>query len=119
VYALLHAAGANVNAHTHFNETPLHSAALHGWNEIVKQLVADGAELDAADRNGLTPLDFAMGRIPKAFNALQAEPKTATAALLRSLGAHVEHPNLPPWPSASTPRIAAWVPDEDALLPPQ
>ena len=39
VYALLRAAGADVNAQTHFNETPLHSAALRGWNEIVKRLV--------------------------------------------------------------------------------
>jgi len=119
VYALLRAAGADVNAHTHFNETPLHSAALRGWNQIIKRLVADGAKLDAADGNGLTPLDFAMGRIPKAFNAIQAEPKTETVALLRSLGAHVEHPDLPPWPAASTPRITAWIPGEDALIPPQ
>ena len=119
VYALLRAAGADVNAHTHFNETPLHSAALRGWNEIVKRLVADGAKVDAADRNGLTPLDFAMGRIPKAFNAILAEPKLETAALLKSLGAQVEHPDLPPWPAASTPRITAWIPSEDALLPPQ
>jgi ankyrin repeat protein len=119
VYALLRAAGANVNARTHFDETPLHSAALRGWNRIVKKLVADGAELDAADHNGLTPLDFAMGRIPKAFNAIQAEPKIETVALLRSLGAHLEHPGLPPWPAASTPRITAWLPGEEALLPPQ
>lgn len=119
IYAMLRAAGANVNAHTHFNDTPLHEAALRGWNRIIRRLVADGAQLDAQDRNGLTPLDFAMGRIPKAFNALVAEPRKDTAALLRSLGAHLEHPNLPPWPAASTPRITAWVPDEDALIPPQ
>jgi ankyrin repeat protein len=119
IYTLLHDAGANVNARTHFNETPLHSAALRGWNRIIQRLVADGAELDAADRNGLTPLDFAMGRIPKAFNALLAEPRKDTAALLRSLGAHLEHADLAPWPAASTPRISAWVPDDDALLPPQ
>ncbi len=119
VYSLLRGAGANVNARTHFDETPLHSAALRGWNEIVKRLAADGAELDAADGNGLTPLDFAMGRIPKAFNALQAEPKATTVALLKSLGAHVEHPDLPAWPAASTPRIGAWVPGPTVLLPPQ
>jgi ankyrin repeat protein len=119
VYDLLRAAGADVNAHTHFSETPLHSAALHGWDRIIRRLVADGAKVDAADGNGLTPLDFAMGRIPKAFNAIVAEPRPATVALLRQLGAHVEHPDLPPWPAASTPRIGAWVPGEDALLPPQ
>jgi ankyrin repeat protein len=119
IYSLLRAAGANVKARTHFNETPLHSAALRGWNEIVKRLVADGAELDASDRNSLTPLDFAMGRIPKEFNAVVPTVRTDTAELLKSLGAKVEHPNLPPWPAASTPRVTAWVPDDTALLPPQ
>ncbi len=119
VYGLLRGAGANVNARTNFNESPLHSAALRGWNEIVKRLVADGAQLDVADRHGLTPLDFAMGRIPKEFNAVQAEVRTDTVSLLKSLGAKVEHPDLPPWPAASTPRITAWVPSETTLLPPQ
>jgi ankyrin repeat protein len=119
IYALLRAAGADVNARTHFNETPLHSAALRGWNRIVEKLVHDGAQVDAADRNGLTPLDFAQGRIPKGFNAIMAEPKLATVALLKQLGAHVEHPDLAAWPSASTPRIGPFIPDEDALLPPQ
>jgi hypothetical protein len=45
--------------------------------------------------------------------------RTETAALLKSLGAKVEHPDQPRWPAASTPRIKAWVPDETALLPPQ
>ena len=119
VYGLLRAAGADVNARTHFNETALHSAALRGWNEIVKRLVADGAELDVADGHGLTPLDFAMARIPKGFNERQPEVRPETVALLKSLGAHVEHPDMPRWPAASTPRIGAWVPDETALLPPQ
>ena len=119
VYALLRGAGADVNARTNFNETPLHSAALRGWNEIVKRLVADGAQLDVPDRNGLTPLDFAMGRIPKDFNALVAVPRTDTSALLKSLGAKSEHPDIPAWPAASTPRITAWVPSDTTLLPPQ
>jgi ankyrin repeat protein len=119
VYALLRAAGADVNARTHFNETALHSAALRGWNELVKRLVADGAQLDVEDGHGLTPIDFAMGRIPKGFNERQPEVRTETAALLKSLGAQVEHPDMPRWPAALTPRIRAWVPDETAMLPPQ
>ncbi len=119
VYTLLRAAGADVRARTHFNETALHSAALRGWNEVVKRLVADGAEVDAADRNSLTPLDFAMGRIPKEFNAVVAVPRPDTVALLRSLGAKVEHPDLPPWPAASTPSITSWIPSDTALIPPQ
>jgi len=119
VYALLRAAGADVKARTHFNQTALHSAALRGWNELVKRLVADGADVDAQDDNSLTPLDFAMGRIPKEFNAVVAVPRPDTVALLKSLGAKLEHPNLPPWPAASTPKITAWIPDDKALIPPQ
>jgi ankyrin repeat protein len=119
VYALLRGAGADVNARTHFNETPMHSAALRGWNEVIKKLAADGAQLDVEDNHGLTPIDFAQGRIPKGFNERNPEVRTETVALLRSLGAKVEHPDIPKWPAAMTPRIRAWVPDETALLPPQ
>ena len=119
IYTMLRAAGANVNARTHFNETALHSAALRGWNEIVKLLVADGAELDVADNHDLTPLDFAMARIPKGFNERQPEVRTETASLLKTLGARVEHPDIPRWPAALTPRIGPWLPTETALLPPQ
>ena len=51
-------------------------------------------------------------------NAINAEPKLETFALLKSLGAKVDHPNLPPWPAASTPRITAWVPSDTNLAPP-
>ena len=118
VYALLRGAGADVNARTHFNETALHSAALRGWNEIVKKLIADGAQLDVKDGNGLTAIDFAMGRIPKGFNERQPEIRTETAALLKTFGAKIENPEAK-FPAASTPRIRAWVPDETALIPPQ
>jgi hypothetical protein len=33
------------------------------------------------------------------------------AKVLRDLGANVETPNLPPWPSVPTPTITAQVPD--------
>jgi len=119
VYALLRAAGANVNARTRFNETAVHSAALRGWNELVKKLAADGADLDVADGHGLTPIDFAMGRIPKGFNERNPEVRTDTATLLKSLGAKVEHPDMVKFPAALTPKIYAWVPGDNVLLPPQ
>ena len=119
VYALLRAAGADVNARTRFNETAVHSAALRGWNQLVKKLAADGAELDVEDGHGLTPIDFAMGRIPKGFNERNPEVRTETAALLKSLGAKVEHPDMPKFPAALTPKIYAWVPGDNVLLPPQ
>lgn len=118
VYDLLRAAGADVNARTHFNETALHSAALRGWNRIVKKLIADGAELDVKDGNGLTAIDFAMGRIPKGFNERTPEVRTETVALLKASGAKVENPDAK-FPAASTPHIRAWLPTDTALIPPQ
>ena len=41
--------------------TALHGAAQKGWNEMVRFLVENGADLQAADATGLTPRDMAMG----------------------------------------------------------
>ena len=64
---LLKTAGANPNAVTDTGLTSLHAAAQLGWNKTIKQLVADGATLEAVDRNGLTPIDYAVGRQPRGF----------------------------------------------------
>jgi ankyrin repeat protein len=64
---LLKAAGADPNMVANNGLTALHSAASLGWNGTIKQLVADGAQLEALDRNGLTPIDYAVGRQPRAF----------------------------------------------------
>ncbi|MET0292486.1 MAG: ankyrin repeat domain-containing protein [Steroidobacteraceae bacterium] len=118
VYALLRGAGADVRARTNFNETALHNAALRGWPRIIRKLIEDGADPDAMDRNNLTPIDFAMVRIPKGFNEVHPQPREETVALLRSLGAKLEHPDTPPWPPGSTPRITARVPSDTTVLPP-
>jgi len=104
-------AGANVNAARTNGETALHGAALRGWNDVVKLLAAHGAQLDAQAKTGLTPIDFAMGRYQPGF--LEPKPKEhpKTAALLKELGAKLEHPNLPPWPGVPTPTITASVPE--------
>jgi hypothetical protein len=41
----------------------VHGAAFRGWTELVKVLAAEGADLLAADNNGHTPVDAAMGRM--------------------------------------------------------
>ncbi len=108
---ILKEAGANVNAANKAGETALHGAALRGWNDVVKLLAQSGANVDAPAKTGLTPLDFAMGRFQPGF--LEPKPKVfdTTAALLKELGAKVEHPNLPPWPGVPTPTITAAVPE--------
>ncbi|HEY1898420.1 MAG TPA: ankyrin repeat domain-containing protein [Steroidobacteraceae bacterium] len=107
---LLQAAGANVHAATHSGETALHSAALRGWSDMVSYLVQSGVKLDAEAKSGLTPLDYAMGRYQPGFLEPKPAPFTATAALLRKLGAQEEHTHLPPWSGVPTPTITAQIP---------
>ena len=121
-YALLLAAGADVNARTPLgyadadlkirtpaNRTALHAAASRGWNRVVQRLVEDGAELDVIDSNGLSPIDYALGRFPQEFNALAPVEHHDTVALLRSLGAKAENPDAT-FPPGTTPKIEAVVP---------
>lgn len=121
---VLKEAGADVNAATHdgipppagaptqAGETALHTAAMRGWNELVKVLVGYGAKLDAqAVQAQLTPVDFALGRFQPGFLETKPVPHPDTAALLKQLGAKEEHPNLPPWPGVPTPNITAQVPN--------
>ena len=54
--------GLDVNGSTDKDETALHGAALRGADSIVKFLVEKGANIDARNKQGLTPLDIAMGK---------------------------------------------------------
>jgi ankyrin repeat protein len=121
-YALLKAAGADVNARTVLsiadadlkiitaaNRTAMLAAAARGWNRLIRQLVADGAEVDVIDSNGLSPIDYALGRFPKEFNALLPEKYPDTVALLKSFGAKAENPTVT-FPPGTTPKIQAIVP---------
>ena len=41
--------------------TALHGAAFRGWNTAVQTLVDNGAKLDAKDKQGRTPFNWADG----------------------------------------------------------
>jgi uncharacterized protein len=104
--------------HTHgMNEarvkgsTALQMAAVQGWSEVVKQLIAWGVDIDARDADGMTALDYAMGRSRVGFLQLRPDPRQDMVSLLRTLGATVENPSAPPWKPLSVPRITAVVPD--------
>ena len=77
--------GANVNAANEDGDTALHLAAHHGFNTVVRYLVSRGADPDATNARGQTPLDRAMGigRVP----ARSIVEGATTADLLRELGA--------------------------------
>jgi uncharacterized protein len=64
------------------NQTALHGAAEHGFDQFIEFLVAHGADLTAKDASGRTPLDAARGA-GGARGGPDAFPKTV--ALLESL----------------------------------
>jgi ankyrin repeat protein len=55
-------AGANINAANNNGQTSLHAAARMDMKEFVRFIGERGANLDARDRAGATPLDIAEGR---------------------------------------------------------
>jgi ankyrin repeat protein len=67
--------------------TALHIAALRNYPGVIRHLAQRGADLNVADREGLTPLDYASGRLPKKLRAKAPTGETEAAAALRELGA--------------------------------
>ena len=72
------------------NVTCLHVAAYAGHKEIVKLLIAKGADVNAKEENGDTPLDVSMEPIENLENIQTSkkseEERRATADLLRKHG---------------------------------
>jgi uncharacterized protein len=84
---LLLAAGANINAQRDNGQTSLHGAALWGWNAFVQFLADHGANLQAADHDGIRALDIALGKVGVTgrVGIAAPEPHKDTAALLQRL----------------------------------
>jgi len=84
---LLLAAGADINAKDGTRGlTPLHEAARWGWNDVVRFLVEHGADLQAKDNRGLTPVDSALGKAGgNSRGGQRIDVHEDTAALLRQL----------------------------------
>ena len=85
---LLVAAGASVNGgETTQGRTALHGAALWGLTDVVKFLKERGADLNAMDRRGLSPLDHALGRAGGfGFDGSSGVERPDTAKVIRELG---------------------------------
>ena len=83
---LILAAGADINAARDNGQTATHGAATWGWNGFVRFLADSGANIDARDRSGLTPLDVATGKVITGRAGVSApDPHPETAALLQQL----------------------------------
>ena len=80
---LAHALGNDVNAVNSMGLRAIHGAANRGSNAIIEYLVANGAELDVADREGRTPMDWAEGVFLATHPPVR---KPETIAVLDGLG---------------------------------
>ena len=67
------------------HQTALHGAAERGFTAFVKFLVENGADLQAKDADGRTPLDLARGVGRTGVRGTAAEPFPETVALIESL----------------------------------
>lgn len=76
--------GNDINAQNVLGIRAIHGAANRGANSIVRYLVEQGADLDAKDKSGRTPLVWAQG-VFLATHPPEAKPQTI--ALLQSLQA--------------------------------
>lgn len=101
---LLLAAGADINGKDGTRGlTPLHEAARWGWNDVVQFLVDRGANLNAKDNRGLTPVDSALGKAGgNSRGGQRIDVHEDTAALLRKLiaASAATSPAAAPAPSA-------------------
>jgi ankyrin repeat protein len=82
---LVEETGADVNAADHEGNTALHHAAARGDVEMIKYLVAKGADVKRVNREGQTTADMANGPVQR------TQPFPEALKLLESLGAKNNH----------------------------
>ena len=68
--------------------TALHMAALRDYPGVIRHMAERGVDLNIADREGFTPLDYAVGRLPSKLRVKAPGAEAAAAVALRELGAH-------------------------------
>ena len=78
--------GADPNVSNKWGTSALHGAAYTGANEIVRFLVSKGADLNATDQYGQTPLSIAEGDPNYLGDDFERRSNPKTAELIRQLG---------------------------------
>ena len=98
----------NLIAKRHFLQRTRGGSALHyavrGGNKVLIGALLDlGADINAKDEDGLTALDYAMGRGYVPFLQLAKAPNKDLADALRARGANVELAKTPDWAPQGAP----------------
>ena len=86
--------GADVNKHGEFEETPLHVAASFASYKATRVLLKHGAEVDAVQRHGKTPLRYAVDRLYYEKDDASFLMKIKTIRELLAYGANADAPDL-------------------------
>src|SRR5262249_53864474 len=84
--------GLDLNHKNNRGETALHGAAFRGADSIAAYLVGQGAKVDERTNQGLTTLDYAMG---KSITTQLPVPHEVAVEVLRKCGGH-EGRDMPP-----------------------
>ena len=86
----------------------LHYAVRGGGNrQVIEELLGLGLDVNVKDEDGLTALDYAMGRGYVPFLAMAEPPNKPLADFLRGKGANVELAKTPDWPPQGPPIATA------------
>jgi ankyrin repeat protein len=86
----------------------LHYAVRGGGNrQVIQQLLDLGLDVNVKDADGLTALDYAMGRGYVPFLAMPEPPNKPLADFLRGKGANIELAKTPDWPPQGPPIATA------------
>jgi ankyrin repeat protein len=86
----------------------LHYAVRAGGNrEVIQTLLDLGININVKDEDGLTALDYAMGRGYVPFLAMPEPPNHPLSNFLRSKGATIELAKTPDWPPQGPPIATA------------
>jgi ankyrin repeat protein len=86
----------------------LHYAVRDGGNrQVIQELLDLGLNVNVKDEDGLTALDYAMGRGYVPFLAMPEPPNKPLADFLRGKGANIELAKTPDWPPQGPPIATA------------